>query len=202
MVALYVRTSTERQSSGAEAQLRALQAWAETKGISDIRVYEDVGISGSKSSRPALDQMLTDCRLGVVKCVVVYSFSRFARSTRHLLGALEEFRALGTSFVSLTEQLDTESPMGRAVFTIISALAQLEREMISNRVKNGLINARAKGRQLGRRRTRDDAAISNLAARGLSQREIGRILKVSKTTVMRSLRAAQNPKESKYVAGT
>jgi DNA invertase Pin-like site-specific DNA recombinase len=88
--------------------------------------------------------MITAVNNGEISSVIVYSFSRFARSTTHLLNALQIFKANDTSFVSLTEKVDTQSPIGKAMFVIISAIAQLERDLISERVKNGLANARAK----------------------------------------------------------
>ncbi len=105
-----------------------------------------------------------------VSQVIVYSFSRFARSTSHLLRALEEFKTYKTSFISISEKLDTETPMGQAIFTIISAIAQLERELIAERVKSGLKNAKAKGKKLGRKKDRNSKLIRELASQGMSYR--------------------------------
>lgn len=185
--ALYVRVSTANQSSGLESQLRALEAFCAQHGVTNHVVYSDEAVSGAKSSRPGLDRMLQDCRSGTIDQVIVYSFSRFARSTKHLIEALEFFGAHSIAFVSLSERLDTNSASGRAIFTILSAISQLERELIVERVKNGLVNARAKGKQLGRKRTRNGELIRELASQGWSQRKIAKFAKCSKTTVSREL---------------
>lgn len=192
--ALYARTSTNRQEKGLEAQVRALQAFASQKGITEFDLFTDEGISGAKASRPGLDQMMAEVRGGKYEGVIVYSFSRFARSTKHLLEALEEFQKLGVGFVSLSESIDTSSAIGKALFTIISAISQLERELISERVKNGLNNAIAKGKRLGRKRTRNSRLIRELASKKYSYRKIAELVGCSTTTVHREL--ASVPKSS------
>ena len=107
--------------------------------------------------------------------MIVFSFSRFARSVSHLLKALQKFKDKGVRFHSITEALDTNSPMGMALFTILGALAQLERELIRERVMAGLRNARAKGKILGRVRKRNSVLIESLLDAGLSFREISRV---------------------------
>jgi DNA invertase Pin-like site-specific DNA recombinase len=105
--------------------------------------------------------------------VCVWKFDRFARSVSHLLRALETFNALGIAFVSLSEQMDTTTPMGKMVFTVLGAVAELERSLIVERVRAGLRNARAKGKRLGRPRVVLDAArIARMRAQGCSLREI------------------------------
>ena len=120
--------------------------------------------------------------------LVVPNFSRFARSTRHLLDALEFFKKHNCEFVSLSEKVDTSSPMGRAFFTIISAISQLERELISERVTNGLKNAKAKGKRIGRPKTRPSQSIRSLRADQYSYREIAKILGISHMAVARELK--------------
>ncbi len=110
--ALYCRDSTGNQSTGLEAQVRALREYCTRTGISDYVIYEDENQSGVKSSRPALDRMMKDVRTGLIEMVVVYSFSRYARSVTHLLRALEEFKVLNIGFVSITESIDTKTPLG------------------------------------------------------------------------------------------
>lgn len=175
VVALYGRVSTSLQSTGLEAQLRALKEYCARKGINEYRVYRDENQSGTKSSRPALDEMMKAVRAGEISTVVVYSFSRFARSTTHLLSALEEFKRLGISFTSTTEAIDTDSPLGKAFFTILACLAQLERDLIAERVKTGLANARAKGKQIGRRKTRPSEMIRALLKSGVTLRQAAKI---------------------------
>ena len=120
--------------------------------------------------------------------VVVWKFDRFARSVSHLLRALETFRSLDTEFVSLSEQVDTSTPMGKMVFTVLGAVAELERSLIVERVKAGLRNARAKGRRLGRPRISvPTAKIQELRSEGLTLRDIAKRCRISKTTVIRAL---------------
>lgn len=186
-MALYLRTSTAKQSTGLESQERAIKTFCKSKGINKFSIYSDFGISGVKASRPELDRMMNDARDGKIDTVIVYSFSRFARSTKHLLDALEEFRKLNVNFISITENVDTSTPMGKALFTIISAISQLERELISERVKNGLDNAKAKGKQLGRKRTRNSKLIRELHKQKLSYRKIAEFARCSIATVHREL---------------
>jgi DNA invertase Pin-like site-specific DNA recombinase len=182
-VALYLRTSTLMQNSGLESQRRALEEWCKRKGITGYLIYEDEGHSGKKNSRPALDKMMLDVRGGRIGAVVVYSFSRFARSTTHLLNALSEFQSLSVNFHSITEEVDTNSSMGKAFFTILAALATLERDLIAERVRNGLANARAKGKKIGRAKTRPSELIRRLLQSNMSHRKIAATLKISHGSV-------------------
>src|ERR1019366_174828 len=135
--AIYARVSTTEQST--ELQLRDLRHYATARGIV-ANEYVDTGFSGAKQSRPALDRLMEDGRKRRFDCVLVWRFDRFARSTKHLLLALEEFRSLGIQFISYQENIDTTSPLGQALFTIVSAVAQLERDLIRERVRAGLRN--------------------------------------------------------------
>jgi DNA invertase Pin-like site-specific DNA recombinase len=130
--------------------------------ITNVEFFTDNGISGTKSSRPALDQMMAAVERGEVSAVVVPSFSRFARSTTHLLTALTRFKQKGVHFVNISERIDTNSAIGVAIFSILAAIAQFERDLIASRVKIGLENARAKGRQIGRKKMRDSDLIRKL----------------------------------------
>ncbi len=112
--------------------------------------YVDAGISGAKDRRPELDRLMQEAHKRRFDAVAVWKFDRFARSVSHLLRALDTFRALGIEFVSLSESLDTATPAGRMVFTVLGAVAELERSLIVERVKAGLRNAKAKGKRLGR----------------------------------------------------
>lgn len=194
-VVLYLRTSTDRQSKGLESQKLALELYLDQKIITEHILFEDFGVSGAKSNRPGLEKLMFAVRRREVSQVIVYSFSRFARSTSHLLRALEEFKNYNTSFISISEQLDTNTPMGQAVFTIISAIAQLERELIAERVKNGLRNARAKGKKLGRKKDRNSKLIRELAAQGMSYRKIADLAKSSISTVHRELHSVPENEE-------
>lgn len=147
--ALYVRVSTGEQNT--EAQERALREYVRRRGWQVYKVYRDIGVSGASSNPPARNELLRDCRRGSAGDVVlVYKFDRFARSLNALISGLEICRSLGIDFVSVTEAVDTSIPAGELVFQMIGAVAQFERSLITERVKSGLANARAKGKSLGR----------------------------------------------------
>ncbi|MGZ3722604.1 MAG: recombinase family protein [Bdellovibrionales bacterium] len=173
--ALYARTSTADQQTGLESQVRVLRTYCEQNKITNIEFYTDGGISGTKSSRPALDRMMAAVEAGEVSTVVVYSFSRFARSTTHLLNALTKFKSKGVQFISISERIDTNSAIGIAIFSILASIAQLERDLIADRVKIGLANARAKGKLIGRKKMRDSDLIRKLLKSGVSYRQISLI---------------------------
>lgn len=193
-IALYCRVSTGNQSTGLEAQVRALREYCSRYSISDYVIYEDENQSGVKQSRPSLDRMMKDVREGLIEKVIVYSFSRYARSVTHLLRALEEFGKLNVGFVSITESIDTNTPLGAAVFTILGAVAQLERDLIAERVRNGLANAKAKGIKIGRQKTRDSYLIRKLRASGMTYRQIATIAKCSSGAVSAELRQLKSEK--------
>jgi DNA invertase Pin-like site-specific DNA recombinase len=124
--------------------------------------------------------------------VIVWKFDRFARSVSHLLRALEMFNSLGIAFVSLSEQIDTTTPTGKMIFTVLGAVAELERSLIAERVRAGLRNARAKGKRLGRPRVNVDAAkITALRASGLSWPQIAHELSLSIGTVYQAHRESK-----------
>jgi len=187
-VALYSRVSTDKQITGLESQRRALEDYCKSKGISEYEVFEDFNIGGAKESRPQLDRMMKEVREGKFSAVIVYSFSRFARSTRYLLASLEEFSLLKVNFVSVSENIDLATPMGRAMFVIIAAIASLERELIVERVRNGMINAKAKGKRIGRPQTINDELIATLRAENYSYREISKMLNIGQGSITASLR--------------
>ncbi len=186
--AIYARVSTTN-GQDPEMQLRELREYCQRRGWSLAGEYVDAGISGAKDSRPELSRLMADAHRRRFDAVVVWRFDRFARSVSHLLHALETFRSLGIEFVSLTEQVDTSTPTGKMVFTVLGAVAELERGLIAERVRAGLRNARAKGRRLGRPRKIADATIITRRRReGASWRAIGRELGVSATTAYSAAR--------------
>lgn len=146
--ALYLRVSTTEQRL--DLQRDALAAYAERADLEVAATFADVAVSGRHQGRPQLAALMRAARRREIGCVLVWKFDRFARSTRHLLEALAEFDHLGVRFVSVQDQIDTASPMGRAMFTIIGAMAELESALISERVTAGMSAARARGRRLGR----------------------------------------------------
>jgi len=168
-----------------------LEQFTTARGWTLADSYIDRGISGSKDRRPELDRLTRDAHARKFDVVVVWKFDRFARSVSHLLRALETFNALGIAFVSLTEQLDTSTPTGKMVFTVLGAVAELERSLIVERVKAGLRNARAKGKRLGRpQKIMDASTIAKLRASGRSWRKIARQLGCSARTARRALQKA------------
>lgn len=188
-VALYVRTSTDMQEKGHDAQRRALEAYCLQKGIIDYLLFEDFGVSGTKQTRPGLDKLMQAARASEISCVVVYSFSRFARSTVHLLNALDEFNKLQVGFISISESIDSSTPIGRTMFTIISSISQLEAELIRERVKNGIKAARERGRQIGAIRKYDNPELFfQLRSNGMTVRQIAKTIKCSTATVVRMLK--------------
>jgi len=154
-------------------QTRELREYCERRGWTVAGEYVDAGVSGSKDSRPELNRLMADASKRRFDIVAVWRFDRFARSTSHLLRALEQFRALGIDFVSFSENVDTSTPTGKMVFTLLGAVAELERSLIAERVRAGLRNAVAKGKRLGRPRARlDTARIVTLRRQGQSIRQI------------------------------
>lgn len=151
-VALYARVSTNDKGQDVDMQLRELRAYATLRGWTVAAEYVDKGISGTKASRPELDRMMLSSKLGIFDAVVVWKFDRFARSTKHLLTALETFQAHAVAFVSLTEGIDTSSAVGRFVLTVLGGVAELERSILIERTKAGMRNAAAKGVHCGRPR--------------------------------------------------
>jgi DNA invertase Pin-like site-specific DNA recombinase len=182
--AIYARVSTSNHGQDVGMQTRELRQFCEARGWTVAGEYLDEGISGAKDSRPELNTLMADAHRRRFDAVVVWKFDRFARSVSHLLRALETFKALGIEFVSLSEQVDTSTPTGRMIFTVLGAVAELERSLIAERVRAGLRNARAKGKRLGRPRVSVDAArIARLRASGASWPKIAAELGVSVGTV-------------------
>jgi DNA invertase Pin-like site-specific DNA recombinase len=187
-VAIYARVSTINHGQDVALQTRELEQFAEVRGWKVVSSYVDAGVSGAKDSRPELNRLMADAHKRRFDVVCVWRFDRFARSVSHLLLALETFKALGIDFVSYSEQMDTSTPAGKMVFTVLGAVAELERSLIVERVRAGLRNARAKGKTLGRPRiTVDSARIGRLRAEGHTVREIAAELGHSRSLVHKTL---------------
>lgn len=174
-IVAYCRVSTALQGSGLEAQVRQVRVYCEQMGIKDVEIFTDENQSGAKQNRPALDRMMKAVKNNEVEQVIVPAFSRLARSTTHLLKALDEFKAHNVSFISLSERLDTSTAAGKMAFTVLAAVSQLERELIIERVKVGLSNARAKGKIIGRKKQRNSEMIRALRRKGLAYRAIAEL---------------------------
>src|ERR1039458_4652117 len=186
-ITIYARVSTKDQSC--QLQVRDLRAYCTARGFDLVREYVDVGQSGAKDSRPELNKLMDDARKRQFDVIVVWRFDRFARSTKHLLSALEEFRSLGIQFISYQENIDTSSALGQALFTIVSAVAQLERDLIRERVTAGIRNARANGKVFGRPKVKANLEeILQLRAQGQSLRQIAATLGVGYGTVRERLK--------------
>ena len=179
--AIYLRVSTAEQKP--DLQYDGLRDYAALVGLDIIQDYCDIAVSGRREGRPGLNALMAAARKREIDCVLVWKFDRFARSTRHLLTALEEFNHHGIRFVSVQDQVDTDSPMGRAMFTIIGAMAELESSLISERVTAGMKAAAARGKHLGRppisrmviSEVRALAASTNLSVRKIHERVAGKV---------------------------
>jgi DNA invertase Pin-like site-specific DNA recombinase len=190
-VAIYARVSTNGHGQDPEVQLRELREYVARRGWTLATEYVDAGVSGARDRRPKLDELMADARRRRFDCVLVYRYDRFARSLRHLVNALEDFRALGIDFVSLHEGVDTSTPNGRLVFGIFASIAEFERELIKSRVRSGLAAARAKGKRLGRPRVAVDIGrLSGLRASGASWRTISAQMGISTQTARRTYQKA------------
>lgn len=194
-VAIYARVSTTHHGQDVSLQTRELQQFAQARGWTVAGEYIDAGVSGAKDSRPELNRLMADAHKRRFDVVCVWRFDRFARSVSHLLRALETFKSLGIEFVSFSEQMDTSTPAGKMIFTVLGAVAELERSLTVERVRAGLRNARAKGKTLGRPRVTVDATkIASLRASGASWQTITGQLGISAGTAKRAFYSlSKNP---------
>jgi DNA invertase Pin-like site-specific DNA recombinase len=183
-VALYARVSTLDQSC--DMQLEDLRRYANRFARSSE--YVEIGVSGAQRRRPQLDALMKDAYKRRFDVVLVWKFDRFARSVKHLVDSLEEFRALGIDFISFTEGVDTTTPSGELLFHIMGAVAQFERDLIAERVRAGIAHARAMGKRIGRPRAKIDVdQARSLRSQGHSLRKIAQSLDVPVSRVRRAL---------------
>jgi DNA invertase Pin-like site-specific DNA recombinase len=187
--ALYMRVSTLDQHP--ETQLYDLRQMASQRGYQIVEEYTDI-ISGAKARRPGLGDMMRDARRGKFEVVLVWASDRIARSVKHFLEVLDELNRLNIEFISFREQIDTGGPLGRAVVVIIGAIAELERNLIIERVRAGMRRAKLEGRHIGRKPlVLDREAILRDRKRGESLSQLAKDHLVSRTTIHRVLRGAQ-----------
>lgn len=187
-IAIYARTSTSDGKQNVDTQLNLLRKYCADRGFEVYNEYVDQ-MSGSSDKRPEYLSLLSDAKKRLFSAVIVYRFDRFARSTKMLVEGLEEFQHLGIDFISYSENIDTSSPMGKCMFQIISAFAELEKSVIRERVMSGLARAKAEGKTLGRPRVGFDISKAlKLREEGLGCRRIAKQLGVSYGTVYRTLK--------------
>jgi DNA invertase Pin-like site-specific DNA recombinase len=187
--ALYMRVSTIDQHP--ETQLHDLRGLASQRGFEIVNEYTDK-ISGAKAKRPGLDQLLADARRGKFDIVIVWAFDRMARSVRHFLEVLDELTHLKIEFISFRENVDTSGPLGRALVVIIGAIAELERNLIIERVRAGMRRAKLEGRRIGREPLNvDREALLRDRARGMSLSDLAKAYRISRTSVCRVLRGSK-----------
>jgi DNA invertase Pin-like site-specific DNA recombinase len=192
--ALYLRVSTVDKHP--ENQAIQLRQFAAQRGFEIAEMYTDHGISGVKVRRPALDQLLRDAHRRKFDAVLVWSCDRLARSTKHFLQVLDELNELGVQFLSQREAIDTEGPLGRAIIVIISAIAELERSLIVERVRAGMRRAKLEGRRIGRAPLEvDRVALVRDRLAGMSLTHTSRKYGVSRASVVRLVREAQTSSE-------
>ena len=187
--ALYLRVSTLDQHP--ETQMYDLRGLAAQRGFEIVHEYTD-RISGAKAKRPGLDQLLADARRGKFEIVLVWAFDRIARSTRHFLEVLDELNHINVEFVSFRENVDTSGPLGRAMVVIIGAIAELERNLIIERVRAGMRRAKLEGRQIGRTPMQvDRVALLQDRENGKSLADLVIAYRISKASVCRVLKDAR-----------
>ena len=194
--ALYMRVSTVDQHP--ETQVHDLRQMAAQRGYTIFHEYTD-RISGAKAKRPGLDAMMADARHGRFDVVLVWASDRIARSVKHFLDVLDELNRLNIEYVSFRENIDTGGPLGRAIIIIVGAVAELERNLIIERVRAGMRRARLEGRHIGRNPLElDHAGIQRDRGQGQSLREIAKGHRVSTATIWRVLNesTAQETKRS------
>jgi DNA invertase Pin-like site-specific DNA recombinase len=190
-VGIYVRVSTEGSKNGkeqsTESQRIDIEAYLKSKGVENFEIYEDLGISGKKKDRPALNRLLKDCKGNKISMVVTYRLDRLFRSLRDLLETVALFQELGIDFVSVKDSIDMTCASGRLLFQILGAFGEFEAATIRERVISGIAAARARGVKLGRPFKTGHSVVAKLKSEGKTVKEIAEITNLSKQTVYRSL---------------
>jgi len=198
--ALYCRVSTVDQHP--ETQLLDLRQFAAQRELQIVETYTDHGVSGTKARRPALDKMMEDARRHKFDAVMVWSCDRLARSTKHLLELLDEMNGFGIQFLSQREAIDTDGALGRAIIVIVSAIAELERSLIVERVRAGMRRAKLEGRRIGRAPLQvNRALLLRDRERGLSLNQLAGTHRISKASVCRVLKEEREAVSRSVVPG-
>jgi len=181
---IYARVSTSDQST--ELQLREIIQYIQSRGWSTPQVYEDKA-TGTNGNRPMLKQLLANARERKFDVIIIWKLDRLFRSLKDLIATLQEFTELGIDFISLKDNIDMSTSAGRLMMHMLGAFAEFEASLIRERVRAGLRNAKAKGKCLGRPKTRDDGKIIELRRQGQTVRGIAKQLGISKSSVAFSL---------------
>jgi len=192
LIAIYARVSTDEQS--VQTQIDECLAYARARGWR-AEIFRDEGISGSQRSRPEFDKMLERAKAGEFGAVMVWRFDRASRSTQHLLQLLKELSEMKVDFISLRENIDTSTAVGKLMFTMVSAFAQFERDLISDRTKAAMKRLKSEGKQVGRAQVIDRNRIRFLSRCGKSVREISGMTAVSQAHVRRILKETPTAEE-------
>ena len=182
-IPIYARVSTDRQST--ESQLNALREYAGKRAWAISKEYIDEGYTGSNTKRPAFTAMMADAKKRKFDVLLVYKLDRLSRSLKDLITTLDDLKSMGIDFISYDNGLDTTTPTGRLIFNVVGAVAEFEKDIIRERVRAGLENAKRKGKRLGRppvsSRLVDEA--KKLRSEGMSFRQIGKRLGIPESTV-------------------
>jgi putative DNA-invertase from lambdoid prophage Rac len=185
---LYLRVSTSDQNC--DLQRRELTEYVQRRGWEVVETYCDLGVSGSKASRPELDRLIRNAALAKFEVCCVWKLDRFGRSVRNCLDGIETLRAHGVRFLAVSQSIDTDesNPTARLLLHILASVAEFERELIRERVRAGIRNARHKGRQLGRKRILfDRSKVIEMHNAGASIREIAAAMQIGRGTIQRFL---------------
>jgi DNA invertase Pin-like site-specific DNA recombinase len=200
-IAIYARVSTLNKGQDVDMQLVDLQKFSASKDWTIFKEYIDKGVSGSKSSRPALDRLMKDAALGLFDAVLVWKLDRFGRSVRHLANSIAELQSQRVTFISLKDSIDLSTAQGRLMFSLLSAMSEFERELICERVKAGMANARRKGKKIGRPSVniiRED--IVSLKASGATWEDVSDAAGCSISTAKRAYRVTVENKADQVQA--
>ncbi len=187
-VAIYARVSTDKQK--VDMQLSDLREYVKRAGWTIYKEFIDQGYTGKNTSRPAFKEMIDRARQRKFDVLLVWKLDRLGRSLKDLINTLDELGHLGIDFISYDNKIDTSTPTGKLVFQVIGAVAEFERDIISERVKAGLNNAKRKGKRLGRPPVAPYVLqkAKTLRKEGLSYREIGKRLQISEGVVRKHLK--------------
>ena len=192
--AIYVRVSGAGQH--VESQLYDLRELATQRGYEVVQEYRDCGVSGKRARRPGLDALIADARRKKFSVVLVAAFDRVARSVKHFLALVDELDSLGIVFISRRENVDTSGPMGRLFLTLIGSIAELESDLIRDRVKAGLRRAALDGVRIGRAPMNiDRAAIVRDRLSGMTLTAVARKWGISRSLVCKLVKRSRAGEE-------